>query len=255
MTECRYVLVTGSTGAIGREACRELIARGHKVRGFARRRTSGVHDVRMGDLADFEAVRDAVAGVDTVVHLGAFPEEADFLTKLLQPNIVGVYHVCEAAREHGVRRLILASSGEVVFEHPLKNKRTIRLEDGITPRGYYAATKVFAEAVGQMCARNYGLSVIVVRLGWFPRTPEETARIVNTPHQQCHYLSPTDAGRFFAAAVESPNPGPSEFALVFATSRPKNHVPFDLEPARKILGYEPQETWPDGAPYLDELSS
>ena len=254
MAECKHILVTGSTGAIGREACRELAARGHKVRGFARRPTRGVDDVRQGDLGDFDAVRDAVAGVDTVVHLGAFPEEADFLTKLLQPNIVGVYHICEAAREHGVRRLILASSGEVVFMHPWKNTRTVRVEDGVAPRGYYAATKVFAEAVGQICARNYGFSVIAVRLGWLPRTPEETARIVNTPQQQCNYLSPADAGRFFAAAVESPNPGPSEFALVFATSKPRGHVPFDLEPARKILGYEPQDTWPDGAPYLNELS-
>src|SRR3954451_16205358 len=106
--EPRRVLVTGSTGAIGQPLCRYLLQRGHTVRGFARRPTPGLDDYVTGDLGDRDAVRRAADGMDTIVHLGAYPNPADFIDVLLQPNVVGLYHVCEAAAAAGVRRLVLA---------------------------------------------------------------------------------------------------------------------------------------------------
>ena len=99
----KRVLVTGSTGAIGQPLSRYLTGRGHTVRGLARRPTPGLTDFVVGDLADREAVRRAVNGMDTVVHLGAYPNPADFIEVLLGPNVVGLYHICEAADsgEHG----------------------------------------------------------------------------------------------------------------------------------------------------------
>ena len=113
----KKVLVTGSTGAIGQPVCEHLLSRGHQVRGFARRATPNVDDYVMGDLNNREKVYEAVRGMDTIIHLGAYPNPADFIDVLLQPNVVGLHYICEAARELGVKRLILASTLQVVTGH------------------------------------------------------------------------------------------------------------------------------------------
>ena len=63
---------------------------------------------------DAPAVSRAAEGVDALIHLAATPDDDDFLTKLLPNNILGAYHVLEAARLAGVRRVVLASSGVAV---------------------------------------------------------------------------------------------------------------------------------------------
>jgi hypothetical protein len=113
-----------------------------------------------------------------------------------------------------------------------------------TPRGWYAATKVFQEAAGRAYAEAHGLSVLAVRLGWCPRTPEHVAELDRTDWGPDVYLSPGDAGRFFACAVEAP--AGFRFAVVYACSRPAREVVYDLGPARTLLAYEPRDTWPRG---------
>src|SRR5919106_3213772 len=144
----KRVLVTGSTGAIGQPLSRYLLKRGHHVRGFARRPSPGLDDAVQGDLTDRDAVRRAVDGVDTVVHLGAYPNPADFIEVLLGPNVVGLYHVCEAAAEFKVRRLVLASSVQVISGHRrngAESDRAVTAEDGPAPTNHYALTKAWAE--------------------------------------------------------------------------------------------------------------
>ena len=67
-----------------------------------------------------------------------------------------------------------------------------------------------------------------MRLGWCPRTKEQVEEITASDWAQDVYLSPGDAGRFFAAAVEAP---PNiAYAVVYATSRPLEKMYVDLEP-------------------------
>jgi uronate dehydrogenase len=244
----KTVLVTGSTGAIGQPLCRHLLERGHAVRGFARRPTPGLSDFVTGDLTDREAIRRAVDGVDTVVHLGAYPNAADFIDVLLGPNVVGLYHVCEAAAEFGVRRLILASTVQVTTGHSFRD-RSVKVEDGPAPVNHYALTKVWAEVTGEMYARVHNLSVISVRIGWFPRTTEEARRLAASPLGRDIFFSHRDSNRFFALCVESPEPPPGASVILHAASRAVGVPRMDLEPARRVLGYEPQDTWPEGLPF------
>ena len=67
----------------------------------------------VADVADAAAVREAVRGMDAVVHLAAQPHDVPF-PELVGPNVVGLYNVMNAAREEGVRRLVVASSMMVV---------------------------------------------------------------------------------------------------------------------------------------------
>jgi nucleoside-diphosphate-sugar epimerase len=243
MIEATRILVTGSAGRIGQAAVSELKARGHAVRGFDLVPTPGIEDCVVGDITDAAAVRRAAEGVGTLIHLAATPDDDDFLAKLVPNNVVGVYQVLEAARLAGVRRLVLASSGQVVWWQRLRGPFPIGTEVAPTPRGWYAATKVFLEAAGRAYVEAHGLSVLAVRLGWCPRTPEQVAEIAQSDWAQDVYLSPADAGRFFACAVEAPL---LPFAVVYACSRPARRIMYDLAPAKDLLGYEPRDTWPEG---------
>jgi uronate dehydrogenase len=243
MNDSNIVLVVGSAGRIGQAVVAELKSRGLPVRGFDRQKTPGLDDAIVGDITDGDVVQRVATGVGTLIHLAATPDDDDFLARLLPNNIAGVYHVMESARLTGVRRLVLASSGQVNWWQRVNDQLPVRAEDPPSPRYWYAATKMFLEAIGRGYAETHGISVIVVRLGWCPRTLEQVQELAASGWAQDVYLSPGDAGRFFACAVQAAD---IPFAIVYASSKPRQRLHFDLEPAKQLLGFEPQETWPQG---------
>jgi nucleoside-diphosphate-sugar epimerase len=218
---------------------------GRRVRGFDRVPTPGTNEFAVGDLTDATALRKAAIGAGAIIHLAAVPDDDDFPTKLLPNNILGVHNVLEAARHEGIKRVFVASTGQVVWWQLLEGPYPVRSDDPYTPRDWYAITKIVAEMAGYTYARNQQMSVLGIRLGWFPRTREHAAELASTPRGPNIYLSPGDAGRFFARALEVPlEPG---FHALFVSSRPINKVIVDLEPAKQLLGWEPQDQWPTGA--------
>src|SRR5438067_13198538 len=210
------VLVVGSAGRIGQAVVAELQRRKLPVRGFDIARTPGVNDCVVGDITQADNLRQAASGVGTLIHLAATPDDEDFPSKLLPNNIVGVYHVMEAARLGGVRRLVLASSGQVNWWQRMAGGLPVRVEDPPSPRYWYAATKMFLESIGRGYAETHGLSVIILRLGWCPRTTQQVQEIASSKEAQDFYLSPGDAGRFFACAVEAKSD--IRFAIVYGSS-------------------------------------
>lgn len=238
------ILVTGSSGRIGRAAVAELQRRGLGVRGFDLVPTPGLADMVTGTLTDAAAVARAMQGVRTLIHLAATPDDDDFLRCIVPNNIIGVHHVLEAAQQAGTRRLILASSGQVVWYDRLRSREPLGVDVQPTPRYWYAAAKMFLEGAGRAFHEKFGMEVLAVRLGWCPRTKEQVEEIRATEWAQDVYLSPNDAGRFFACAASPP--GPLGFKIVYATSLPVHWARYDVKPARDLLGFEPAERWPQG---------
>ena len=239
------VLVTGSSGRVGRAVVDELLRCGHAVRGFDLAPPAGRPDTltRIGDLGDRAAVDRAMEGVSCLVHLAATPDDDDFLARLMPNNIAGLFHVMESARAAGVGRIVLASSGQVNWWQQQRGPFPIRESDPVSPRGWYAATKMFLESIGRGFSELHGMSVIVARLGWCPR-PGQEAEIAASPWSQDVYFSPGDVGRFFARCVEaSPE---VRFLIVNGTSRPVRTTRLDLTVAATVLGYSPLDTWPEG---------
>lgn len=252
MKETSTVLVTGSAGRIGRAVVAELKARGWPVRGFDRVPTPGVEDSIVGDLTDAAVVYRAAEGVAALVHLAATPDDDDFLTQLVPNNLIGVYHIMEAARLAGVKRLVLASSGQVVWNQRTTGPWPVSVDAPPTPRYWYAAGKMFLEAAGRAYADAHHMSVIAVRLGWCPRSKEQVQEIAQTEWAQDVYLSPGDAGRFFACAVAASMD--IRFAVVYATSKPLKIMRYDLAPTKHLLGFEPRESWPQGIEAVNQAS-
>jgi nucleoside-diphosphate-sugar epimerase len=244
MVSSLSVLVTGSSGRVGRAAVAELLRRGHSVRGFDLAPTPGLADCVTGSVTDRAALDRAMQGIHSLIHLAATPDDADFLTELLPNNITGLYHAMESARAAGVRRIVLASSGQVNWWQQKNGPFPIRPDDPVSPRHWYAATKMFMEAIGRGFVEIHGISVIVARLGWCPRTREQVDEIAASELFRDVYFSPGDAGRFFACAIEAN--AEVRHAVVYAASRPVTRQRFDMTSSARLLGYEPQESWPQG---------
>lgn len=245
MKNSRLVLITGSAGRVGHAAVAELLARGHAVRGFDRVPTPNLADAVVGSLTDAAAVARAMRDVHTLIHLAATPDDCDdFAGDLVPNNVVGLYNVMEAAHAAGVRRLVLASSGQVNDTQQITGPWPIRAEDPPTPRWWYASTKMFMESAGYSFSARHGLSVIVARLGWCPRTLAQVEEIAAEERFRDVYFSPGDVGRFFACAVGARDD--LKFAIVYGASKPVKNMRFDLESAKRLIGYEPREQWPTG---------
>jgi uronate dehydrogenase len=139
---------------------------------------------------------------------------------------------------------VLASSGQVVWWQRFRGPWPVTADAPPTPRGWYAATKLFLEAAGRVFAEVHGMSVIVARIGWCPRNAEHAEELGQSGWGEDVYLSPGDAGRFFACAVEAAVDRP--YIVVYACSRPVRQVVYDFDTVKALLGYEPRDMWPEG---------
>lgn len=250
MATSQYILVTGVAGHIGRAIVPALLAAGYHVRGFDRIAHPTLEDQVVGDITDPVAVERAVAGVDQVVHLAAYVTNAPFVEMLIPANVVGLYRVLSAAVYAGARRLIVGSSIQVIGGGLSRTPRPISVNYA-APDKDYALTKLWAEQYGHMLARNRGVEVIAARIGWFLRNAEEAARMRSNAEWRSVYLAPTDAARFFCAAVGAPKINTSDgYATLYAVGpgAPDHPSPVDLEPGRRLIGYEPAVYWPEETP-------
>jgi uronate dehydrogenase len=176
------------------------------------------------DLADAAAVDRAVGGVDAVVHLGAVPDEASF-DEIAGPNLHGAFHVFDACRRLGARRVVYASSNHATGMYPVGEP----LDGSQPPRpdGLYGASKVWGEALGRMFAERFGLEVVCLRIGSFRERPTERRELAT-------WLSHGDAVRLVRAALTAPE---VRFEIVYGVSANTRA----WWPLTGRLGYEPRD--------------
>lgn len=236
MPSPNLVLVTGAAGTVGRAVCAALRAT-HSVRAFDLVPLPDDPTAHAGDLADRAAVDRAVAGVHTIIHLGACPRmDAEFMRDLLKPNVEGLWHMLDAARLAGVKRFIFASSCNVAFG---ATELTQLKTDTIHAFNPYGATKAFGEVLGRWFFDTYGMEFLAVRIGYYRGLYVDPGLREGWLHRI--WLGPRDLGRFFQLAVDAT---PFGYGIVYACSRcPENYL--DLTSARALLGYEPEETVPE----------
>lgn len=245
----RRILVTGAAGALGHSIVRTLRERGHAVRGFDRAQAKQPGDHVLGDLLDVDTLYQAAEAAEVIVHCAAVPDRDDFVNKLVPTNIVGTYNLFEVARMRGVARVVYLSSCRVLGALDW-TQVTLDLSAGLAPGDHYGVTKATGELLGHVYAARHSISVLCARVGWFVRNRAEAEKMSTTMVGQRMYLSHRDAAQFFRLAVEVELP---QFAAVFVTSKNAGRPLGDLGPARRILGYEPMDSWPEGSSWQDDL--
>ena len=262
------VLITGMSGLIGGLLRGHLEGMGgYELRALNRRAVEGV-ECHRADIADLDAIRPAFEGVDVAVHLAAFLGSPDW-SGHLSGNVIGAYNVYEAARLAGVKRVVFASSGATVqgFEQTAPYDAIIAgrydevpegfpkvTHESMRPRGIYGAAKVWGEALGRVYSDDHGLSVLCVRIGrvnrlllllWPWRRPRFTrpeSRPELTAAEVSRYLSHRDVCQVLQRCIDAPDD--LRYGVFLATSN--NRWGYrDLEHARRVLGYEPQDSAED----------
>jgi uronate dehydrogenase len=159
------LLLTGAAGGLGgilRESLKPFVQtmRLSDIAGLTTAQAG--EEIQRCDLADKAAVDTLVAGVDAIVHMGGISTEHPF-ELILEANIKGVFHLYEAARRQGVKRVVFASSNHVIGFH-----KQGEMLDGSSPRrpdGYYGLSKSFGEDLARFYFDRYGIETACLRIG------------------------------------------------------------------------------------------
>ncbi len=169
-------VVTGGAGFIGSHICRLLLKRGDRVRvldNFSSGKMANIEafgheypgqlEVVEGDIRDLRTLREAMEKAATVFHEAAIVSVQKSVEDPLEVNSVnleGTLKVLQAAREAGVRKLVLASSTSVYGSSEELPKRETMAVEPLSP---YAASKYAGEIYGKIFSTLYRLPVVCLR--------------------------------------------------------------------------------------------
>jgi nucleoside-diphosphate-sugar epimerase len=164
--------ITGGAGFIGSNIAEHLVAKGRRVRLFDNFSSGKRQNLRSfekqveiieGDLRDPEAVRRAVAGVRSILHLAAIPSVPRSVANpqlTNEANITGTVNLLVAARDAKCQRVIFSSSSSVYGDTP-----TLPKHEDMTPKPLspYAVHKITGEYYCRIFWQLYGLETVSLR--------------------------------------------------------------------------------------------
>lgn len=276
------VLVTGATGHLGGYVCRALLDHGYDVRATDQRFVTGFPvRVELGDLRDEHFVYRLLEGCDAVVHLGNHPNAwcGPSRQKLLAENVAMNANVFFAAADLAVRRIVFASSIQVVLAgsgghtDPPYPVPYLPL-DGSAPSdprvNSYALSKEHGERLLRLlCDRDPQLSATALRLPmlpterWLRRITSKIPRSMLNVGDCMTYLTLPDAAELIVAAVARAPVGYHQFlpactlevegySLADLIAEHYAHVPLrrpveeitsfvDLSDVTATLGWQPKD--------------
>jgi len=242
------ILLTGH-GRLGVPLAQRLGALGHRVRILSRTpRDEAPWDVAVGRLDRADDVLAAADGCDLIVHNGAIIErDHDFARheQFVATNVGGSANVFRAAVTVGARHVVHLSS-DAALDRPTAEEvdaagRAHCVRDGDPPTrgGLYGLTKSLAEQLGRYYRDRHGLSLTILRPGWFPE-PGELA-----DHEFAYRLlgSCVWVGDVIAAVLAAiENPAQGAFLIHAATPfADADAVEMLCDPAAVLRRYWPEE--------------
>ena len=188
----KTIVVTGAGGFIGSHVVERLVADGARVRAMLRYTSRAQRgyidhmpprvlecvDVTLGDVRDFDAVREVCRGADAIFHLAALigiPYSYAHPQEVIDTNIIGTSNVLLAAKElASLERVVLTSTSEVygsALRVPMDEEHPLQAQSP------YSATKIAGDALGVSFQRSFGLPVTIVR-PFNAYGPRQSARAV-----------------------------------------------------------------------------
>ena len=226
----KRLLLTGAAGGLGQVLRASLapFATSLRLSDVADLGEAASHEeIIVCDLADKAAVDELVKGVDAIVHMGGLSTEYAF-EQILEANIKGVFHVYEAARRHGVKRVIFASSNHVIGFY--KQGEVIDGNCVKRPDSYYGLSKSFGEDLSRFYFDRYGIETACLRIGSsFPEAKDRRMLVT--------WLSYRDLTELIRCCLFAPQLG---HTIVYGASDNKDKW-WDNSAAAH-LGFKPQDS-------------
>ncbi len=236
----KKLFITGAGGTIGTTIRERLRDRYDFKLLFHSRIPEDVHkddQVILSNVANFEAMVEAAAGVDVIVHLAirrwAGMTRADVAQATMEVDIPGVHNIYEAARLNKVPTVIFASTNHVTGLY--EEEGLVSTPEGpVRPDGIYGAGKVFGEALGRYYSDRHGIRVICLRIANY-KNEEEPARYYEPGYSR--WQSPRDLAQMIWRSIEAED---VKFGIFYGVSG-GSEKKWDLTNARDLLGYEPED--------------
>lgn len=186
------ILVTGSAGHLGEAIMRTLRAQGTPAQGLDIK--SSDYTTHVGDIANRDFVKQAMAGVKAVIHTATLhkPHVATHSRQdFVDTNITGTLNLLEEAVLHGVKAFIFTSTTSTfgAAMNPAPGEPAAWITEAVTPlpKNIYSVTKLAAESLCELLHRKTGLPILILRTSrFFPEDDDnaETRELYSTPNVQ-----------------------------------------------------------------------
>lgn len=222
------VLLTGSSGWLGRFLAPRLRTAGHVVIGLDIE--PGADTQINGSVADKAIVERAFAnhGIEVVVHAGALhqPDIARYPARaFIDTNVTGTQTLLEAAVAAGHDRFVFTSTTSLMISQEIHEDQVaaaVWLDETVgrlAPRNIYGVTKLAAEGLCRLKFLEHGLNCVVLRTARFFAEEDNTRRELPGPNQKANEflnrrLTVEDAADAHVTALEhAPKLGFETFVL------------------------------------------
>ena len=212
-------MVTGATGFLGSNLCKELLAHGYKVRALARR-SSDISmlnnldvEIVYGDVLDINSLEEPMTGCGTVFHIAALFRQAKYPDEMYRKvNIDGTLNVLKTAEKNNVDRVIHCSTVGVHSHIP---NPPADEDEPFRPGDVYQATKAEGEKLAQEWFRSGRVNGTVIRpamiwgpgdkrtLKLFQGVAKRRFPMIGTGETFVHWVMVDDLARGFRLAAES----------------------------------------------------
>ncbi|PYE25998.1 nucleoside-diphosphate-sugar epimerase [Rhizobium sp. PP-CC-3A-592] len=226
------ILVTGSSGLLGRHVAARLVEAGHAVTGLdvSAPPEGACWSHVTGEAGALAVVAQLAKGMDALVHIAAIPRPTGrAAADVFRINMAAMYAAVEAARLCDVQRFVYASSFSVLgfpfFEAPVVPVYLpIDEAHPIGAQDVYATTKWLGEELVEAMVRRGAFSAVSLRMPWI-QTPETFHAAIGPRRLHADaardlwaYLDARDAAAAFVAAVERPVTGHTRLFISAADS-------------------------------------
>ncbi len=249
------VLLTGSSGWLGRYVAPLLRAAGHQVIGLDP--ALGADTDCIGSVADRALVGQifADAGIEAVIHSGGLhkPDIVRYPTQaFVDVNVTGTLNLLEAAVAHGVQGFVFTSTTSLMISAAVRagvGDRAVWLDEGfapLEPRNIYGITKLAAEQLCRLYHQRHALRCIILRTGRFFPEEDDTDQALSGENNKANEflnrrLTVEDAAAAHLAALErAPMLGFDLFLIAAMTPfAPADVVPLKANAATVVARYFP----------------
>ena len=241
----KKILVTGSSGQLGREIVKQLKLRQYEVLGIDVVESDTTN--QLINIRNNEQVKNITIGMDAIIHTAAihgkhyelkYPRE-----EFIETNINGTFNLLKACVENGVKKFLYTSTTSIYGKSMVNSKEAVWVDENLipAPRDIYDITKLTAELLCQDYFEKENIETTVLRVSRFLPEAENTKAI----HRLYRGLDEYDGAIGHILALEK------QFEI-FEIFNISNESPFQKEDLKTLIS-DPKEVMKKYYPGIEEI--